>query len=536
MAAAGAVSLVRPAVGVAEAVAQRRPVSSRWLGSLSGTSAQLLAPRRFALAGVEWARPARALIELRARTPGGRWSSWVNTSVLGHDADGTAEGARTGSAFGEPVWTGASDIVQLRSDRPVHGLRVNFVSVTGFPAQASVAAFPLALPRLDAGPGQPPIIAREAWAQGHAPPRHSPEYGTIKLTFVHHTVNANSYSAAEVPSMLLAIYDYHVYVRGFFDIAYNFLVDLYGRIWEGRAGGIDMAVIGAQAGGYNAESTGTAVLGDFMDVVPSTAAIGALQHLLAWKLSLHGVPSQGQVTVVVNPADYYYTPFGPGAHVSLPRVAGHRQGDLTDCPGDAFFARLPSIRPAIATLAGTPAQLSIAPAQSVATSGAPVLFSGQLKLLDGPPLSAAPVLLERLTPAGATTIAQATTAPDGSWSASLAFQHDAIVRAVHTPYPASVADWTEVAIAPVITVELLSTAPLLLSGTISPAKPHVIIDAYLAGGQRHKPLASKRLAVANGGFQGTIAIERPGQFVLIARSEADATNAAGASAPLIVPA
>jgi hypothetical protein len=118
-----------------------------------------------------------------------------------------------------------------------------------------------------------------------------------------------------------------------------------------RAGGIDEAVIGAQAGGYNLESTGVAVLGTFSDVVAPPAAIAALERLLAWKLLLHGLPTLGNVTVEVDPAAAFYTPFRPGAQVSLPRIAGHRDGDLTDCPGNAFYARLPAIRRRAAALA-----------------------------------------------------------------------------------------------------------------------------------------------------------------------------------------
>jgi hypothetical protein len=135
-----------------------------------------------------------------------------------------------------------------------------------------------------------------------------PGYGTVKLAFVHHTDNPNGYSAAQVPSMLYAIYQFHRYTRGWDDIGYNFVIDLFGRIWEAREGGIDQAVVGAQAGGYNKVSTGVAVLGTFDSVLPSGAALAALQRLLAWKLSLHGVPTSGRVTVEVNPADASYTP------------------------------------------------------------------------------------------------------------------------------------------------------------------------------------------------------------------------------------
>ena len=74
-------------------------------------------------------------------------------------------------------------------------------------------------------------------------------YGTVELAFVHHTENPNGYSAAQVPAMLRAIYAFHRYVNGWNDIGYNFVIDLYGRVFEARAGGIDQPVVGAQAGG-----------------------------------------------------------------------------------------------------------------------------------------------------------------------------------------------------------------------------------------------------------------------------------------------
>ncbi|HWD84107.1 MAG TPA: N-acetylmuramoyl-L-alanine amidase [Solirubrobacteraceae bacterium] len=511
-------------------------MSRRWVGSLSGESEPVLAAGRFVLVGVEWHGPREARIELRAKAPNGRWSPWAVASTLGHDSDGSREGERGGPLFGEPIWTGTADRVQLRSDRPVHGVRLAFVGLTAPAAStaAAAAALPPALPVLDAGPGQPPIIARRAWAHGHARPRHKPEYGSIKLGFVHHTASPNGYGAGEVPAMLMAIYAYHVHVRGWWDIGYNFAVDRFGRIWEARAGGIDMPVIGAQAGGYNAESTGVAVLGDFMNVVPSKAAVGALERLLAWKLSLHGVPTSGHVTVVVARASASYTPFRPGAHVSLPRVAGHRQGDTTDCPGNAFFARLPSIRPRITRLAGTPARITLDTAPREATAGLAVSLSGQLTLLTDAPLAQGPVELQQLERDGARTVLLATTDSQGSWNTAITLRHNAALRALHRPHPATVSDWREISIAPAITLELVSTSPPRVSGTISPSKSHVTIDVYRAAKRLGKPVSHKRLAVANGSFQGKIEISQPGSFVLIARSHRDSTNAPGASTQLAI--
>ncbi len=156
-------------------------------------------------------------------------------------------------------------------------------------AATAAQGLPLAAPDLPAGPGQPPIIARSAWGARRSRER-APLYGDVQLAFVHHSVNANGYSSAEVPAMLRSIYYFHTFVRGWNDFGYNFAVDAYGRIWEGRAGGIDQAVVGAQAGGYNLESFGAVLLGDFEATLPTSAARGSLARLVAWKLALHGVP------------------------------------------------------------------------------------------------------------------------------------------------------------------------------------------------------------------------------------------------------
>ncbi len=320
-------------------------------------------------------------------------------------------------------------------------------------------------------------------------------------------------------------------VRGWWDIGYNFVIDAYGRIWEARAGGIDMPVVGAQAGGYNTESTGVSMLGDFMSVTPTPAALSALERLLAWKLSLHGVPSTGRVTVVVNPADAYYTPYRSGARVSLPRVAGHRDGDLTDCPGNALYDMLPAIRSRVSALAGTPARLTIAALPAVIAPGGPVTVSGTLEQLNGQPLGGVSLELQAMAPSGppATVLAMPTTAADGSWSASASFGSNTLVRAVHGEYPASVSDWARVSVAPTINLSVASTSPLVLSGTVSPAKKYVTLELYRGADAKGKPVRKKRVPAGGGRFHGRLSVPGPGNYVAIARTPADVRNAAGAS-------
>ena len=57
----------------------------------------------------------------------------------------------------------------------------------------------------------------------------------------------------------------------------------------GRAGGVDLPVVGAQAGGYNSQTFGASTLGDFSSVAPPSAVVTAQAKLTAWKLGLSHV-------------------------------------------------------------------------------------------------------------------------------------------------------------------------------------------------------------------------------------------------------
>jgi hypothetical protein len=483
-AAAGAVAggLVRPGGAIGALVARsplagaREPVCfQHWVGTLSGPGVTVQLGRNADLAGVQWnapggttpgaAPPGHAAPagepEMRFRRGDGSWSRWASAGAHGHGPDGSAPSEKI---TGDPVWSGGTTAVQLRSGRALSGVCLWLVDVSSgrgarFQALASgegfasAAALPLAMPVLAAGAGQPPIIARHAWAAGVSPPRVAPGYGDVELAFVHHTDNPNGYTAGEVPAMLRAIYAFHRFVNGWNDIGYNFVLDLFGRIFEARAGGIDEPVVGAHAGGYNIYSSGIAVLGTFSEIPVSVASRQALERLLAWKLSLHGVAAIGKVTVRVDPAGARFSRFPAGAHVRLPHIAGHRDADTTDCPGNVLYGELPSIRRSVRALAGRPAKATLAllsaetaaPVASVPSAGepspaasqpgagqpgevAPVTptLTGALQFLDGTPIAGAPVEIQirQVSERGVVvleqTLAQVTTAPGGGWSLPIA--------------------------------------------------------------------------------------------------------------------
>jgi hypothetical protein len=431
--------------------------------------------------------------------------------------------------------------VQLRSSQPVADVVVAFVAAAPqsrlAPASSARAAasLPLAQPVLAAGGGQPPIVARSAWAGHDAPPAAGPFYGSVALAFVHHTDNPNGYAAADVPAMLLAIYDYHRYANGWNDIGYNFVIDAFGRIWEARAGGIDEPVIGAQAGGYNAVSTGVAILGTFMSAVPTAAAMSALQRLLAWKLALHGVPALGTVTVEVDPSAAFYTPFAPGQVVELPRIAGHRDGDLTDCPGDDLYAQLPALRTQVAAATGTTLQLTLQSPTRTASPAAPVMLTGTLSELAGGPVAAAPIEIQTITGLGrSTTITRTATDAGGHWTAPVTLTRSSVIRALHSAAPAAVSTVIAIGLMPQIALSVVSASPPLIAGTITPSKPNVTIDIYRLAGSVRRLVLSRRVPVSAGRFASrlTLGPRAHGRYMIVARSAADEVTLAGRSAPV----
>ncbi len=84
-----------------------------------------------------------------------------------------------------------------------------------------------------------------------------------KVAILHHTATTNNYAPQDVPAIIRSIYAFHVEAEDWCDVGYNFLVDRFGRIWEGRYGGIDKPVLGAHAGGFNTNTFGVGMIGTF---------------------------------------------------------------------------------------------------------------------------------------------------------------------------------------------------------------------------------------------------------------------------------
>lgn len=187
----------------------------------------------------------------------------------------------------------------------------------------------------------PLIYSRAQWGADESIMRWTPEIGTVRGAVIHHTAGTNDYTAAQVPSILRGIYSYHSISRGWGDIGYNFLVDKFGRVWEGRSGGIDRATIGAHASGVNSQMFGISVMGNYEQAAFPQVAMDSVERLAAWKLGLHGVSANGRS--LVNGVD-------------RPAIVGHRDVGQTACPGRNIYGRLATIRAQARALQGTAAE------------------------------------------------------------------------------------------------------------------------------------------------------------------------------------
>jgi hypothetical protein len=352
-------------------------------GATGWRSGVVRAPKRFDLVGLTWRAPHELRARIRVRSASGRWSAWT---AMGDD--------HAGGSGAEPVWAGGAEVYEVRLSRRPRRLQAHFVNATGTATAAArlttglrravhgaLAALAGTAARAQGAQGAPAIIPREAGGADQCPPRAAPEYGEVKLGVVHHTVDANDYGPQDGAAIVLAICRYHRNTNGWRDIGYNFLVDRYGQIFEGRAGGIDQPVVGAQAQGYNSISTGVADIGTFTDAAQAPEAVHATAQLLAWKLSLHGAPVTGRVTVTSagGPANRY--PAGRAATVE--RISGHPDFDTTACPGDALFAQLPEIRRQAAQLAPTVAAPTPTPSALTIGVADPTLDVPQAAQLSG---------------------------------------------------------------------------------------------------------------------------------------------------------
>ncbi|MFI6870949.1 N-acetylmuramoyl-L-alanine amidase [Nocardia sp. NPDC050406] len=335
---------------------------------------------------------------IRAKRADGSWGEWFTAEPVDTTAKDGVPDAKTGT---EPIYVGNTKAVQILLTRkaaagtpeqvtagaegaprapgaPAEGVpAVPAQPAEGVPAPRQPAVSPV--PRTDAAadpaqiglealsavlidPGRgaidatlsevaaplpgggPKVISRAQWGADESMRCEDPTYdkdGVAGIT-VHHTAGRNDYSKSESAGIVRAIYAYHAKTLGWCDIGYNALVDKYGQIFEGRAGGLDKPVQGAHAGGFNENTSGVAFMGNHEEEAPSEAAVQAMGDFVGWRAKIASLDPEGSTTMISEGSEY--TRYALNESVKLPIVFAHRDVGNTSCPGDAAYDLMDRIR------------------------------------------------------------------------------------------------------------------------------------------------------------------------------------------------
>ncbi|HEX2495609.1 MAG TPA: N-acetylmuramoyl-L-alanine amidase [Gaiellaceae bacterium] len=316
--AAALLAFAFPASAWAEATIVTRELPVAGVRQLASAAA----PDRFNLVGVHWKGKGEVLVRTRGASG---WSRWHEIHAEhGELPDRGSDELRRlrGWNLGAPLWTGEASRLQVRVLGKVSRLRAHYVWSPEAPPGRSLQIA-----------GSPGIITRQAWGADERIRRDNPEVArTLTTALVHHTAGAEPATPAQSAAVVRGIYTYHVRGNGWDDVGYNFLVDRFGQVFEGRYGGIERNVIGAHAQGFNTGSVGVALIGNYGSRSPTQAARSALVRLLAWRLDVAHVDPRSRAPVVSSGNPKYRK----GTPLFLRVISGHKDTGFTTCPGRPY--------------------------------------------------------------------------------------------------------------------------------------------------------------------------------------------------------
>ncbi|QDB79097.1 hypothetical protein FE251_06725 [Georgenia wutianyii] len=385
-----------------------------------------IATSEFYVAGVTWdgadAMPADAAVFIRVMEDG-QWQEWAELEVEGAtDEPGAVGGTEpyiaaaaeavqvqiTGQAESlppnirlslTPEWPGDEEVV-LAEDAPAAAVAPTTEPVA--PAAAAALSYEQPAARTAATTASttsadvaeesalmtsavatasltPSVVSRSGWGADESKMTWTPKPVALKAAIVHHTAGTNSYTQSQSASIVRGIYNYHAVSRGWGDIGYNFLVDRWGRVYEGRKGSLTAATgtmpVGAHAAPFNTGSVGLSVMGDYTTTGVPAAAMNALADVVAWQFGPAGL-SATEASGMISPG----TSARPQGQ-NLGRVFAHRDVSATACPGDDIYSRMGWLaRAADARIAAAGPQL---PSTPTTPAPEPVPAAGHVYLNNG---------------------------------------------------------------------------------------------------------------------------------------------------------
>lgn len=175
-------------------------------------------------------------------------------------------------------------------------------------AGAAVVKQPLNPPDLSFLESALDVIPRADWAPESPRPWLLREAGSYDRLTIHHAglrINRNEHVTL-VQRDIEGIWAGHI-ARGYGDLAYHFVVDYAGRVWEGRP----LSYEGAHVSGENKANIGVMLLGNFEKQAPSPRQLSGCTTLVQGLRRQYGIKQH--------------------------RVYGHRDIGASDCPGRYLY-------------------------------------------------------------------------------------------------------------------------------------------------------------------------------------------------------
>lgn len=248
------------------------------------------------------------------------------------------------------------------------------------------------------------IKPRSVWG-ADLPPKGPLLAEDVKFLIVHHSAGRNGHTAADVPGILRSWYNFHTGPeKGWNDIAYNFVIDSEGGIWEARQGSLDGPVAGDATGGNQGFTQLVCIIGDYNTAQPTQASLSSLVRLLAWLADRYGVSTTpgAEITFVSEGSNRWPA----GTSVTTPTITGHRTMSKTTCPGDNLYSYVAgSLRADVEAVrnGGVPS-----PPSTTSTTTAPTTSTTKA------PTTATTTTTTTTLPSTTTTLPTTTTVPETS--------------------------------------------------------------------------------------------------------------------------
>ena len=350
--------------------------------SNSGKTLTQLVSRRdtnaFTLVGLTWQGKIDQGIVFKVKVrESGVWTNWINleNGLYEEASTGTTEAinARGGT---DPLLTAPADGIEIAMEGNLGSiptdLKVNLFnsdatrqdrliskSSSSTPLTSSamslVSNVPAVSPQGAVVP-RPRIVSRAEWGADETWRSPTPRMGTRVLAgVVHHTASTNSYTADQAPAQMRNLYAYFTKSLNYSDMGYNFLVDKFGTIYEGRAGcainaaptcdGPAQPTQGAHTAGLNLDTFGVSVIGNYDVLAPENPAVivEAVASLMAWKIAPYGLDPNATARVLSTDTSGS-SRFSAGQTATMQVITAHRDVGITACPGRYLYPYMAQIR------------------------------------------------------------------------------------------------------------------------------------------------------------------------------------------------